>query len=431
MPGVTAPNGSWTPPEDYFNTVMLGLNPEEHNWSNFGGMHWQLVLCLLAAWIIVCLALIKGVQSSGKVVYFTALFPFVVLFIMFVVGLTLPGYEKGIEFYVKPNYTRLGEVEVWQSAATQIFYSLGPTFGGLITLSSYNKFSNNCHRDAFLIAFSNCATSVFAGFVVFSIMGFMAEITGLKVEEVIQSGPSLAFVAYPDAISRLAEQWGPWAPPLMSFLFFFMLLTLGLDSMFTFVETLTTAILDHFRALRRFKEWVVAFTCFMGFICGLVFCTSGGVYMFTLIDNMSASWNILLFALIEVVLVSWLYGADRLFDNIKEMEIRMPIVLKWYWKICWQFVTPITLITLIFFYFRFHEPVAYGKYTFEPPVQGLGWLLGVSTFLLIPTVGAWNLYKRLRKGKPLGWAILRPTPKWRPHDGQPTGTSMDKLDEIN
>ena len=47
-----------------------GIN-EEHNWENLGGLRWQLVLCLLGAWIIVCLCLIKGVQSAGKVVYFT------------------------------------------------------------------------------------------------------------------------------------------------------------------------------------------------------------------------------------------------------------------------------------------------------------------------------------------------------------------------
>lgn len=412
----------WTPPEDYFNHVMLGLDPYYHDWSHFGSLRWQLVLCLLAAWIVVCLSLIKGVQSSGKVVYFTAIFPFVVLIILFGVGVTLKGAADGVLFYVTPDFEKLKELEVWKDAANQIFYSLGPTFGGLITLSSYNKFDNNCHRDAVLIALCNCGTSVFAGFVVFSILGFMADNAGVTVPEVVKSGPALAFIAYPDAVGSMS------VPQLWSFLFFFMFVTLGLDSMFTFVETLTTAILDHFRSLRVYKEWVVAITCLVGFLCGLSMCTEGGIYMFTLIDSMSASWNILLFALIEVVLVAWVYGTDKFLGNISEMGIKLPTVIMWYWKICWQFITPGILAVLVIMSFYFHSPVVYGDYEFEPSVQALGWMIGFSSFLFIPGVAAWNIYKRSQRGKPLGMAVFKPTPKWGPASGAPMGTSMDKLD---
>ncbi len=167
---------------------MLGLE-EDTTWTNYGGLRWELVVSLLGAWIIVCLCLIKGVQSSGKVVYFTALFPYVVLVILLIRGATLPGAAEGIDFYINPKWETLGSILVWSDAATQIFYSLGPSFGGLITLASYNKFNNNCHRDAILIALANCSTSVFAGFVIFSIIGFMAHEQGTAVEDVIQSGP--------------------------------------------------------------------------------------------------------------------------------------------------------------------------------------------------------------------------------------------------
>ena len=59
------------PPEDFFLHQMLGLDKEIHNWENVGDLRWQMVLCLLGAWIIVCLCLIKGVQSSGKVHLFS------------------------------------------------------------------------------------------------------------------------------------------------------------------------------------------------------------------------------------------------------------------------------------------------------------------------------------------------------------------------
>lgn len=112
------------------------------------------------------MCLCKGVQSSGKVVYFTALFPYVVLVILFFRGITLPGAGAGLLFYLKPDWKQLANaqvgiriftifnflsikfffIKVWGDAAVQIFFALSPAWGGLITLSSYNKFSNNCYK---------------------------------------------------------------------------------------------------------------------------------------------------------------------------------------------------------------------------------------------------------------------------------------------
>ena len=61
------------PPEDYFLHQMLGLDKEIHDWDNVGGIRWQMVVCLFGGWVIVCLSLINGVQSSGKVNMFMLL----------------------------------------------------------------------------------------------------------------------------------------------------------------------------------------------------------------------------------------------------------------------------------------------------------------------------------------------------------------------
>ena len=110
------------------------------------GQNVPLSITPQVAWLLVFGCLYKGVQSVGKVVYVTATFPYVVLVILVIFGATLDGAKDGITFYLKPDISKLGDSSVWAAAATQIFYSLGVTFGGLMVMSSYNKFDNNILR---------------------------------------------------------------------------------------------------------------------------------------------------------------------------------------------------------------------------------------------------------------------------------------------
>lgn len=79
-----------------FSQNVLGLG--DSTWTNWGYPRWQLVLCLLLGWIIAFFCLIKGVKSAGKVVYFTALFPYVILTALLVSHLFfyITAFNKGI-----------------------------------------------------------------------------------------------------------------------------------------------------------------------------------------------------------------------------------------------------------------------------------------------------------------------------------------------
>ncbi|GCB67226.1 hypothetical protein scyTo_0008021 [Scyliorhinus torazame] len=113
----TCPNGSEIyvphqgPSEQYWDKVVLRRT---NSIDETGEIVWYLALCLLLAWLIGGAALSKGIKSSGKVVYFTATFPYVVLTILLIRGLTLEGAYKGIEFYIgsQSNFSKLADAEV-------------------------------------------------------------------------------------------------------------------------------------------------------------------------------------------------------------------------------------------------------------------------------------------------------------------------------
>lgn len=78
--------------------------------------------------------------------------------------------------------------QAWCDAAVQVFFSLGTGWGTVPTMASFSRFKNNSIRDAFLVPLINSSVSIFAGFVVFSILGFLSQEMGVDVDDVTTAG---------------------------------------------------------------------------------------------------------------------------------------------------------------------------------------------------------------------------------------------------
>ncbi|XP_076470937.1 sodium- and chloride-dependent glycine transporter 2-like isoform X2 [Babylonia areolata] len=300
-----------------------------------GHVVWYLAVAQCVVVLFIFLALLKGVKSSGKVVYVTATAPYVVLIVLLVRGVTLPGAVDGIMFYITPDFERLLDPVVWVEAALQVFYSLGPAWGGLIAMASYNKFENNCLRDALLLSFLGEGTSVFGGFAIFSVLGYMAQQTGVPINEVVSAGPGLAFIVYPEAIAMLP------LPQLWAILFFFMIITLVVDTQLAGGETVLTVVCDSFpRTLGRRRVLVTGCFSLISLLTSLILVSQGGIYVFQLFDWFIATLTVSTVALVECLVMAWVYGADRFGEDIKMMLGRKPPLMI---NILWCFIIPALL----------------------------------------------------------------------------------------
>ncbi|VUZ42391.1 unnamed protein product [Hymenolepis diminuta] len=370
--------GYYSSTEQYFYNRVLQIQYAD-GFNKMGTVRWEVALCLMAVFTTVYFALWKGVKSSGKAVWITATLPYVILFVLLIRGLTLEGSLMGIKYYLNPSFERLKSIEVWNAAASQIFFSLGPGFGVLLALASYNKFRNNCYHDAMITSFINCATSFLSGFVVFSVLGHMCYRMDRTMDTVANEGPSLVFIAYPEAIATLPGSTF-WA-----IIFMLMLITLGLDSTFGGLEAIITGILDRWPKLRKKREIVVLIMIIYCYVGALPTTTNGGYYILTLFDTYGAPFSILFIVFCESVALCWCYGVGRFSRDVESMLGFKP---GWFWRICWTAISPVFMLSIFILNIVSFVPpdisVMGDTIKAETWVQIISWLLVFSSLIPIP-----------------------------------------------
>ena len=184
--------------------------------------------------------------------------------------------------------------------------------------------------------------------------------------------------------------------------------------MVAYAETLITVMIDQF-SLTKQKHYVTIVVCLVMFVGGLTMCFNGGLYMFDLLDNVSATWNLMLCALVEVVIVSWLYGVKNFLKDIEKMGIKIPKLLEYYWKFCWCFLTPVSILFLIVMQFGKFKAYTYGDYVYPIGIQVLAWLIPSTSVVTILLLGVYQIgYYR---GSGLDFkALFRPSNEWGPQN---------------
>jgi len=355
--------------EDYFEDEVLMTSG---NISETGSVHPHLVLALIFSWVLVYLCIWKGVKGAGKILYVTAPAPYVILFCLFLRGITLEGAGKGLEFMVSTELENFFSLTPWRMAGNQVLFSLGMGANAMVLFAAYREKTQRLVRSSIILPIINSCTSLLACATIYTFIGHISSEENLDIEELPLDGPKLAFIAYPISLALMPGN-NFWAVA-----FFAMLLMLGLDSEFALVEAFVS-FLEEEKLTNLRREYSAAVVCAAGCLFGLVFTVDSGQYVLYLFDRYTSSISVFLIVLLEVVVVVWIYGVQNLSEEVhKHTGEEFP---QWMKRIM-KYVTPV-ICGLLFV-------MALVSEFLEPPEDFpwwavlLGWLITCTT--LFPLV---------------------------------------------
>lgn len=303
--------------------------------KGFGTFSVPVILCLVAAWALIYYCIRNGTKSVDKIIKYLIFLPVICLVIMAVKGVTMPGALGGLAHFFIPDFSALKSPMLWVDAIGQVFYSMSVMMAIMIAYGSFLDDSSNIARDGLIIAFSDLAVSLLAGIVMFTTMYG----TGLQ-DGLTKTGVGLAFIIYPTAIVNLSGSGIINA--IFSFIFYFCLCTLAIDSAFSLVEGISTAFSDKFGTNKK-KTTVTI--CAVAGVISIIYSTGAGLAVLDIVDNWCNSFTLILIGVIETVAVGWLFNTEKIVKEINRNATSFKIPKLWF-NAAVKFIAPVILTVL-------------------------------------------------------------------------------------
>ncbi len=367
---VIAFTGGWgSDPGAFFGGQFLGVSSGP--WD-LGGIRYGIAAAVILVWginyIITKKGISGGIEKACKVI--TPLLA-VLMVIMAVRGLTLTGAAEGLNWFLRPDFSKIMNGKVWIAAYSQVFFSTTLAVGVMIAYSSYLPKKSDIVNNSFITVFSNAGFDFLAGLCVFSILGYASYASGLPMDKVVAAGPGIAFVAFPNAINLLPG--GPVVRAIFGALFFFCLIIAGISSSISMIESFASAALDKYNVPRA---KMIKRICIFGFLGSMLFATGAGVHLLDIIDHFVGNYGIALIGLVEVVVLGYVYKTEKMREEVNRYsDIKIGV----WWDILIKFVTPF-LLGFMFIQNIIEEFKApYGGYPMSALIV-FGWLLAIGIF---------------------------------------------------
>jgi len=349
-------------PNNFFFNEFLALSKEP---SDIGQIRTPILFGLIIVWFLCWLIVYRGIQKGVELankIFMPLLFVLTAVLVFW--SLTLEGAMVGIKVYLTPDFSKLVKPDVWIDAYSQIFFTLSLGFGIMIAYASYLPAKSNITKNALLTGFINSGYSIFAGFAVFSVLGFMATSQQKPFSEVVSQSIGLAFVAYPKAVSIIP------GGNFFGAIFFLCLSVAGLSSAVSIVEAFTSALIDKFGLNRK---TVVTYVCISGFSGSAIFATQAGLHWLDILDHFLTHYGLVVIGMFECILVGWLFKLEVLRKHINKIS---SIKLNIWWEIFIKYFVPFVLGTILIGDLCSEIKKPYGGYSWTCLILiGRDWLL--------------------------------------------------------
>lgn len=300
--------------------------------SGYGTISLPVLGCLVIAWVLIYACIRNGTGTVGKVVKYTVFLPVVCLVILAAKGIFMPGAMAGLTKFFVPDFTSLASAEIWIDAIGQVFYSLSIMMAIMVAYGSFLSEDSNVATDCIIIAFSDFAISVLSGIVLFTTMSGTGQLDNMTA-----SGIGTAFIVYPQSIVLLTKSGV--ANAIFAFVFYFCLCTLAIDSAFSIIEGVSTAISDKFKLSHKKTTLVL---CIVASIISLWFITGAGLAWLDIVDNWCNAFSLILVGILEAITIGWLFDPRKVLKEVNRNTegFKMPA---WWFVISIKFLAPLTL----------------------------------------------------------------------------------------
>ncbi len=356
----------------FFFSEYLGLG--DNSPTNLGSIQWQIALVMTVAWAITYAAIVGGVKAGIERMS-KVMMPILFVLVLALIArmIFLPGALDGVNYMFKPDFSKIWDVKVWAAAYGQIFFTLSIGFSIMLAYSSYLPEKSDITNNAFMTVLINCGFSILAGIMIFSVLGYMAQVQGKALTDVVSAGVGLAFVTLPQAINLLP------APYILGPVLFFALVVAGLSSLISILEAVVASVMDKFHWSRK-KAANIVLGC--GFIISLAFATNGGLLLLDLVDHFTNNIGIMAGCFIEILLMTWLV---KIADVRKYVNGISDFSISTWFDVCLRFITPVILAVILVTKVHTLLTEGYGGYDLS-----LGWII---IFALWVIAGFGEAYK--------------------------------------